>query len=226
MPRSPVVISAITALYLLNVVQVVSKWVWTDRFLVLSGQSSDAAYLFANTGPSWIYLITNINAFLLATIADSLLIWRCYYIWSRSVRIIMVPLALLLTEIGAGIANIARISIDHLNPVIYESGAGLQIQTSIAIFSAFALTLIATSLILYRIIATTRQTSVLKRTQNTYREIVDLVVQSSAVYSVVLLVWAISWVISPPSTATKICVSSLLYVRLWGTFVLFGQGWE
>lgn len=39
-----------------------------------------------------------------------------------------------------------------------------------------------------------------KQTYNTYKNIVDLVVQSSAVYSVVLLIWAISWVITPAST--------------------------
>lgn len=74
MPRSPVVLSAITALYLLNVGQAAAQWVWTDRFLVLYGQSSNTAYLYANTGPSWLYLVSNINAFLLATIADSLLV--------------------------------------------------------------------------------------------------------------------------------------------------------
>lgn len=93
-----------------------------------------------------------------------------------------------------------KIFSDHMNPSIYRSGTGLQIQTSLAIFSAFALTLITTVLILYRIITVTRQTNLPRRTQNTYNGIVDMIVQSSAAYSVILLIWAISWAITPAST--------------------------
>lgn len=116
MSRNPAVISAITALYLLNIVQAAAQWVWTDRFLILTGQSSQAAYIYASTGGSWFYLVSNINGSLLGTIADSLLvrfltlqlsslwlypqIWRCYNVWNSSLRVILVPLALLLIGIG------------------------------------------------------------------------------------------------------------------------------
>ncbi len=55
--------------------------------------------------------------------------------------------------------------------------------TILAIFSTFTLTLMTTSLISYRIITVSREVTVLKRTRNIYKEIVDLVMQSSAVYS-------------------------------------------
>ncbi len=58
MTRSPVVISSITALYLVNVVQAVSQWVWFDQFFLLPGQSNYAAYLQSNAGPHWILLIS------------------------------------------------------------------------------------------------------------------------------------------------------------------------
>lgn len=93
-----------------------------------------------------------------------------------------------------------KIAADHSNPSIYRSGTGLKTQTTLAIFSAFALTLITTLLILYRIITVTRQTNLPKRGQNTYKNIVDMIIQSSALYSAVLLVWAISWVITPTPT--------------------------
>ena len=114
---------------------------------------------------------------------------------------------------GAGIANVARIAGAHLHPNKYKSGAGLQIQSSLAVFSAFALTLIATSLILYRIITVSRHTTVLKRGQSTYRKIIDLIIQSSATYSAVLLIWAISWVIAPSSTGTSGSVSTKFYAK-------------
>ena len=74
MSRSPVVIAAITSLYLLNAFQIGSQWVWTAKFVSLTGSSSQVAYLYANAGPNWMYLISNINASLIATVADSLLV--------------------------------------------------------------------------------------------------------------------------------------------------------
>ena len=68
------VISAITALYLLNVEQTAIQWFWINGFFGMAGQSKSAEYDYANVGPIWSYLVTNINAALLATTADSLLV--------------------------------------------------------------------------------------------------------------------------------------------------------
>ncbi len=50
-------------------------------------------------------------------------------------------------DIGTGIANIVKISIARFNPNIYASGNDLRIQTTLALFSSFAQTLVTTSLI-------------------------------------------------------------------------------
>ncbi len=126
MKRSPIVVLALTALYLLNIEQTAVQWFWLNTFFENSGEPKLAAYLYANVGPSWSYLATNINAFLLAFIADSLLvsihilnlsiyshqlymqIWRCYIVWSNSVRVILLPCTLLILEVGkvyVGISN-------------------------------------------------------------------------------------------------------------------------
>ncbi len=68
------VISAITALYVLNVEQTAIQWFWMNGFFGMAGQSKSAEYDYANIGPIWSYLVTNINAALLATTADTLLV--------------------------------------------------------------------------------------------------------------------------------------------------------
>ena len=73
-------------------------------------------------------------------------------------------------------------------------------QTILGIFSTFAQTLTTAILILYRIATITRNNNLPKQTYNTYKSIIDLVMQSSAIYSLVSLIWAISWVIAPEST--------------------------
>ncbi|KJA17370.1 hypothetical protein HYPSUDRAFT_206202 [Hypholoma sublateritium FD-334 SS-4] len=72
--RSFVVMSAITALYLLNVEQAAIQWFWINGFFGMAGRTRSVAYDYTNVGPIWSYLVTNINGSLLATIADSLLV--------------------------------------------------------------------------------------------------------------------------------------------------------
>ncbi len=40
----------------------------------MAGESKDVEYVYANNGPAWSYLATNINISLLGIIADSLLV--------------------------------------------------------------------------------------------------------------------------------------------------------
>ncbi|KJA23654.1 hypothetical protein HYPSUDRAFT_201100 [Hypholoma sublateritium FD-334 SS-4] len=188
------VISAITALYLLNVEQLAVEWSWAHI------HSTDAATAFSTTGLNYINLISNINAFLLGLIADTLLIWRCYNVWNGSICIILMPSALLLLEMGVGITNIVKIAADHSNEGV------LLIKTSLAIISACALTVLTTTLILYRIIMVSRHTSLTQRTQNNCKAIVDMVVQSSAVYSAVLLIWVISHVTTAQIPASEVAM--------------------
>ncbi len=67
-------IFAITSLYLVNVEQTAIQWFWINNFFGMAGQSKYEAYIYADIGPIWSYLVTNINATLLAFIADSLLV--------------------------------------------------------------------------------------------------------------------------------------------------------
>ncbi|KJA17402.1 hypothetical protein HYPSUDRAFT_1021632 [Hypholoma sublateritium FD-334 SS-4] len=98
--RSPVVIAALTALYLLNAEQTAIQWSWTSEFLGMAGAPQHERSMYTNTRSSWDFLLTSVNAFLAAFVADALLIWRCYNVWNRSVRVILLPLALLLVETG------------------------------------------------------------------------------------------------------------------------------
>ncbi len=79
MCRSPIVISALTALFFLNVVQSIAQWVWTNQILVSTELLNDANYISGDAGPHWMNLMSVINAFLLATIADSLLVRSSFH---------------------------------------------------------------------------------------------------------------------------------------------------
>ena len=66
------VLSAITIQYLLNVEQTIIEWIWINILFESIGESKAAAVAYATVGPSWSYLLTNINAFLLLYVTRKL----------------------------------------------------------------------------------------------------------------------------------------------------------
>ncbi len=74
MTRSRIVISAITSLYFLNVVQSIAEWARTNKILASAGSSNHANYLSGEAGPHWIVLMSVLNASQLSAIVDLLLV--------------------------------------------------------------------------------------------------------------------------------------------------------
>ncbi len=102
---------------------------------------------------------------------------------------------------GFCISSTITISVHKLN---YENPTrNLTIQIGIAIFTSAALTLVTTLLIAYRVYSLSRR-SVLTSTRKKkpYKDIVEILIQSSAIYSTVSLVYGISWVITLSSTTS------------------------
>lgn len=117
--RSFLVLTAITMLYLLNVAQSVVQWILNADLLVLAGQPTGVIYVAAFSDPGWDILINNICTFMIPAFADGILvslsqdtifwytiteagpqIWRCYNVWNCSWRVVLVPLILLVAQLG------------------------------------------------------------------------------------------------------------------------------
>ncbi|PPQ74078.1 hypothetical protein CVT25_001464, partial [Psilocybe cyanescens] len=93
-------------------------------------------------------------------------VWRCYHIWGRSKRVIVVPLALLLLEAGLW--------------VIYNTFVG---------FAIFTTTIVTTSLIAYKLYSTS--ISIGASTLQHFRHVVTIVLESAAASSITILIFAI-----------------------------------
>ncbi|KAF8881057.1 hypothetical protein CPB84DRAFT_1751285 [Gymnopilus junonius] len=130
--------------------------------------SGDNLHYF-NTG--WKTLFNDICAFLLATLGDGLLIWRCFNVWNRSLLVILLPLFLLLSTITIASAS-------KLEPSPYQ-GSILDILTAATFCVTSATTLLTTFLIAYRIYSFSKQ-DLLKRSRMRFRNIVEILAQSAA----------------------------------------------
>jgi hypothetical protein len=146
-------------------------------------------------------------------------IWRCFFVWNRSIRVILVPLILVITEAGKlYVIWINRTSIKFLVfcealffvEIIFDGTDGelvsealsitLNALLSAAFFITFATTLVTTILIAYRIYSVSKQEGMSARR---FKHIIDIVIQSGAVNSLTLLANAIIVVLPASILNTK-----------------------
>jgi len=146
--------------------------------------------------------------------------WRCYVIWNGSRRVIWAPCVLWLTEAGehgrstgwptrvqsdflmysAGLA-IADAIIDFHNMDDFGDYQVFITDTvsSAQFFTSAATSLVATYLIAHRIYAASRDSQF---SQKMFQNVVNIVIESSAVYTVCVILLGINNVVPPSDTDT------------------------
>ncbi|KAI3614481.1 hypothetical protein WG66_009732 [Moniliophthora roreri] len=132
-------------------------------------------------------------------IADAILIWRCYIIWGRNIRVIIIPTLLCIANNVLGIVVIIRYSKDIgigisatvLQP--YRGDKALRIIPAFLFMTALT-NLLITFLIAARIYVISRRAAkyVGKNVNRMYRTVISIVLESGLIYPLVLIVYASS----------------------------------
>lgn len=145
--------------------------------------------------------------FLTLFLLNYLQIWRCYHIWDDSLRAILVPLILLLAEVGTCEYDILFLKHDsyitqalflsniigawalNLNPTP-SAAKTLNKLIGAAVFMTFSVTLLTTLLIVYHIY-TVSSRSVARNSRRSFKNVLDILVQSAAAYAAISLLYAV-----------------------------------
>ncbi|PPQ72129.1 hypothetical protein CVT26_006869 [Gymnopilus dilepis] len=178
--------ATLTALYLVYLWNFIVRWFYLNWQFVQNTNHT----LFS---PNWptpypqLFLILSLTSYsTLSLIADGLLIWRCFYAWDRSVLVITVPVCFWVLEIVLLTIFGSR---GTLTP--HESLILLAV-TAASSFVVCLTSLTASALIAHRVIYVVKAST---RPTRGLMHVVDIVVQSSALYSVVYLAYSISLVV-------------------------------
>ncbi|KAF8180187.1 hypothetical protein BJ912DRAFT_981492 [Pholiota molesta] len=126
--KRPIVPAIITVQFLCNIVQIGLQWYSTEWQIVDNGDTRDSVFMSLLDTPNWAILVGDISTYICFVLADVLLIWRCFFVWNRSFRVISISLFLLIIEI------------DRFNNLACA-----------AFFMTFAASLLTTVLVAYRI---------------------------------------------------------------------------
>ncbi|KDR71358.1 hypothetical protein GALMADRAFT_144042 [Galerina marginata CBS 339.88] len=198
------VIFSITLLYLLGVIMLGVQWYGLERAFLVDGETLESTFTALITVPGWSNLLGGICTLYMIVIADGLLVWRCFFVWNRSLRVSGLPFLLFLTEIGE-FESIWVIDGTKFSPTVlcfvgtiflgeqvkFERVIPIKIAVLLdnieeaLFFTSLSSSLLATLLIAFRIHKVSKQDG---RSQRRFGHVIEIVVQSAAIYSFALLI--------------------------------------
>ncbi|KIM33214.1 hypothetical protein M408DRAFT_326005 [Serendipita vermifera MAFF 305830] len=115
-------------------------------------------------------------------LGDSILIWRCWVVWGRNWKIVALPLMLLCTSVVAGVMVAYNFSQATDGPFSNKLG----IVANVFFTSVFLTNCIVTSLTAFKIWRS-RKAAILAGSSRDYTGAFNIVVESGAVYSFILM---------------------------------------
>ncbi|KAJ7742516.1 hypothetical protein B0H14DRAFT_3607954 [Mycena olivaceomarginata] len=175
---------ALTSMYILSSIHAINGAVLVQFGFVEHGDTieSSIAYLAQPSLPR--SLLGAIALTINTMIADFVLIWRCWTIWNRNWKIITLPLTCTLVGAGLGFRGIAaQVAFVH-DPL---SSPKTYVDFGNAYFGLIlATTTSATFLIIFRIYKMSENST---RKSMGYDRVIEMVVESAALYLVALVVY-------------------------------------
>jgi len=187
-----IVISTITALYLLGIFELGVRWYVINWQFIKYGDTRDGVYASYSEIPAWSSFMIAFCPSVSIVLADGLLLWRCFHVWNGSIRVMVLPSFLLFLEIGSFVAAIVLKGLsNHGSSILSEQqvamdNAVIATQT----FLSVAASLVTTFLIVFRIHSMSKENG---GSGQRFKHILDIVVQSAAVYSLAILGEAIKF---------------------------------
>ncbi|SJL13991.1 uncharacterized protein ARMOST_17443 [Armillaria ostoyae] len=184
--RPHFLIFVILLLYIFQTFSLYEAWALEIAYTTLPN-GKNFWTMFEYTPGTLIFLALGIDAILSTILADATLIWRCWIIWGRSWRIVLVPIACTTLATGTGIvvyksifAGPAKINSPQTG-LFFDNVVNWAILYSLLILTTL---LWCTILIIYRI----WRVGAAAGRIHVYQRVIEMLVESASLYSAVLVV--------------------------------------
>ncbi|KAF8904245.1 hypothetical protein CPB85DRAFT_979633 [Mucidula mucida] len=189
----------LTIMHLLATAHLAARWNFVREAFIVHGATAESTYDYLSTSPRW--MLTSSVAFSSNTlIADCILIWRCWIIWGT--RWVVVAFPMFCTVVGT-IFAIFSIYQQATTPPPGSAWSEAQIDWGVPYFSmSLTVTVLCTILIIYRVVTVRGDTNSLGVTTAyrvvSYNAVIEIVVESAALYSISLCIWMAYYVKGVP----------------------------
>ncbi|SJL13244.1 uncharacterized protein ARMOST_16683 [Armillaria ostoyae] len=178
-------------MYIMATMHFAMRWFYTRRAFITNGETEETRLLAlidraTPGGPSWVMAITGIAVGINIFITDCVTIWRCWIIWERNWRVIVLPCICTLCGIVFGVFLIFQ----ELDPL--KDSQATSINWGMAYYiMALPTTVICTMLIVYRLAKAGATSKSLRCIRNRCYHVIEILVESSALYVVVLAIFIV-----------------------------------
>ncbi|KAK0438538.1 uncharacterized protein EV420DRAFT_1769662 [Desarmillaria tabescens] len=183
-------------MYIMATLHVAVRWFYIRRAFIMYGETEETRYHalmgWLTTGsPIWALMINNIVGNVNALISECITIWRCWIIWERNWRIVILPCICTLCATLFGILSILQ-QLAPLNYLPTSASKGDSIDWSMAFYiMGLPTTSMCTTLIMYRLAKASKTRNSPCFMPNTYNNIIEMLVESSGLYLVILVVFIV-----------------------------------
>ncbi|KAJ7141704.1 hypothetical protein C8R43DRAFT_1071603 [Mycena crocata] len=168
-------------MYIFSSLHMASRWVMIKNAFVDNGDSPEATLEYLLENPLWLVILPGVVFPANTLVADCVLIWRCWIVWNRNFKIVIIPIVSTIAGAILGFLSVASEVHFILHPDIDRN--------SFADFAtpwfglSLATTLTATLLIIFRIITMSEGRG------RGYGRVIEIVVESAALYCVILIIF-------------------------------------
>ncbi|PBK62106.1 hypothetical protein ARMSODRAFT_1089271 [Armillaria solidipes] len=179
-------LSVVITLYVLTTVAFGVDWAYQRRAFIQNGENFFTVFFALQAISPWwnaYQLVISISGGLSTFIVDVTIIWRCWVLWGRQWRIVLIPGLCAIVGTIAKSLQIHSVFVNTTSDIGNTGGFAADIDWALIYLSlTLATTLLCTILIVYRIVRLSSGIS-------SYRKIVEIVIESSAMYSLTLIAY-------------------------------------
>ncbi|KAF9555562.1 hypothetical protein CPC08DRAFT_125367 [Agrocybe pediades] len=207
--HKPIITGTLTVLYAFIIVQAGIYWRYSSPIFCIEADAKASTFRenaigIGSTTPSSITLVSYTLELVAFVLADALMMWRCFHACGRVLRKLAIPMGLLVVEFLLVLTDTAFVSLTYTRKSFQSD---VRVHQSALISGVLEIVTVVTSLsttfIICRHIYTYSSTSQDRHSRRRYRYIIDILVQSSALYTTSVLLGAISGFLDKGNVATS-----------------------
>ncbi|KAF9554111.1 hypothetical protein CPC08DRAFT_198185 [Agrocybe pediades] len=190
--RDRIIIGNMTALYTSMALYILSNWLYTNVIFCKTGATRVDMFVESITGdrPPGERIFGVVAAFFVFMFADGLLVWRCFHACGQSLHKSLLPSALYVVETVLVISALVYNGLIDAKPGFETLQTdGIVNRLTAAALTSVAVTSLVSTVVICRQIW--QRSALGSRSRRRYRTIINILIQSSALYTAITLLLAI-----------------------------------
>ncbi|KAJ7478083.1 hypothetical protein FB451DRAFT_1556914 [Mycena latifolia] len=168
---------AVIAMYTFSTVYAALHWVLVKNAFIDNGDTAESTLTYLLAPPLWLVVVPGVLFPANMLVADCVLIWRCWIVWDRRFKVVLIPILCTIAGTVFGFLSVVGEAESILHPDLQVEWSGFELLWFIL---SLVTTLSATLLIIIRILMMT------DRRASGYGRVIEIIIESAALYCVII----------------------------------------